>query len=58
MAPSYTVTVGGTVPPDGAFSNPNLGRTYAFSVTVVPEPASIGLAMLAQRASSNAPPRV
>ena len=45
-APSYTVTVGGTVPPDGVFSNPNLGRTYAFSVTVVPEPSSIGLGLL------------
>lgn len=45
-APSYTVTVGGTVPPDGSFSNPDLGRTYAFSVTVVPEPSSIGLILL------------
>lgn len=45
-AASYTVTVGGTVPPDGVFSNPDLGRTYAFSVTVVPEPSSLGLALL------------
>jgi hypothetical protein len=47
-APSYTVTVGGVVPPDGSFSNPDLGRTYAFSVTVaaIPEPSSIGLMLL------------
>lgn len=46
-ASSYVVTLGGAVPPDGAFSNPNLGRTYAFSVTVeVPEPTGLGLGML------------
>jgi len=44
-APSYVVTVGGTVPPDGNFSNPDLGRTYAFSITVIPEPCSIALAL-------------
>ena len=38
----YTVTVGGQVPPDGTFSNPQLGRTYAFSINVevIPEPSA------------------
>lgn len=40
-ASSYVVTLGGQVPPDGNFSNPDLGRTYAFSVTVVPEPTTL-----------------
>ena len=44
-AGSYIVTVGGTVPTDGAISNPDLGRVYAFSVNVqlVPEPTALGL---------------
>jgi hypothetical protein len=48
MAPSYDVTVGGQVPPDGAFSNVNLTRSYAFSINVevIPEP-SAGLLVLA-----------
>ena len=45
-ASSYIVTVGGQVPPDGSFSNPGLGRTYAFSVTVVPEPTALGSLMI------------
>jgi len=42
----YTVAVGSTVPPDGSFSNPDLGRTYAFSVTVVPEPTALAAMIL------------
>lgn len=44
----YTVTVGGTVPPDGSFSNPDLGRTYAFSITVapIPEPTALAATLL------------
>jgi hypothetical protein len=51
-APSYAVTLNGQVPPDGAFSNPQLGRSYAFSVNVepIPEP-STGLLVLAGAAS-------
>ena len=45
-ASSYVVTLGGPVPPDGSFSNPNLARTYAFSVTVVPEPTTFAAALL------------
>jgi hypothetical protein len=45
-AGSYIITKGGAVAPDGSFSNPDLGRQYAFSIVVVPEAASIGLAML------------
>lgn len=47
-ASSYLVTLGATIPADGSFSNPNLNRTYAFSVAVapIPEPSSIGLALL------------
>jgi hypothetical protein len=45
---SYVInpTPGGTVPPDGAFSNPNLGRTYAFSIEadLIPEPTGLALA--------------
>ena len=42
---SYLVAIGGPVPPDGAFSNPDLGRRYAFAVDVelVPEPAALSL---------------
>ena len=58
-ATSYLVSIGGSVPPDGAFSNPDLGRTYAFAVDVelVPEPAALslgvlgGLGLLARRRS-------
>jgi hypothetical protein len=41
-ATSYIVTLGGPVAPDGSFSNPDLGRQYAFSIDVqaVPEPAT------------------
>ena len=56
-ATSYLVTLGGNVPPDGTFSNANLGRTYAFAINVelVPEPAALsvgllgGLGLLARR---------
>jgi hypothetical protein len=48
MQASYAVTVGGSVPPDGSFSNAQLGRSYAFSLNVelIPEP-SAGLLVLA-----------
>jgi hypothetical protein len=44
---NYTVMLGGPVPPDGSFSNAQLGRSYAFSlnVEVIPEP-SAGLLVL------------
>ena len=47
-ATSYLVTLGGNVPPDGTFSNPNLGRSYAFAINVelVPEPAALSLGVL------------
>jgi hypothetical protein len=47
MAPSYDVAVGGQVPPDGAFSNVNLPRSYAFSINVepIPEPSAGLLAL-------------
>lgn len=47
-AGSYVITLGGTVPPDGAFSNPDLGRSYAFSVSVqlIPEPSAFALGAL------------
>ena len=48
---NYVVTLGGTVPPDGAFTNVQLGRSYAFSLNVelIPEP-SAGLLVLAAAA--------
>ena len=48
MQASYAVTLNGQVPPDGNFSNAQLGRSYAFSLNVelIPEP-SAGLLVLA-----------
>lgn len=47
-ATSYFVTLGGNVPPDGAFSNPDLGRAYAFSIDVqlVPEPSLAAVTLI------------
>ena len=49
-ASSYSVTLGGQVPFDGSFSNPDIGRVYAFSITVrpaaVPEPSSMMLGLV------------
>ena len=46
-ASTYIVTLNGTVPGDGSFSNPDLNRTYAFSIEVeavaVPEPSTLAL---------------
>ena len=45
---SFEVTSGGMVPPDGSFSHPDLGRTYAFSIAVdaIPEPSSIAVVLV------------